>query len=264
MGVRNKTRKCPTCGTQRRCANSAELLLMGANPGGKVSKGVYDSLPVNERLAFGRLGLGKAQIRTQSDLKRARKMVQVTNRLKNRLPNPSGPDTAEAEQARELRESFSGQASEHYTVRNEPHVPAGDYTDCGEFIAVAVKPTGTGETNAVQEISFPARDLELICDAEGRQLYIVGVGQNLSESDLRMFTSSKADRVELGECRVISYGMAKYGSEVPVHARGEDARWDHEFGEEGGTRPKIFYDRKLRRLILDRATYRIEGSWIRN
>ncbi len=236
---------------------------MGANPGGR--RGVYDSLSVNERLAFGRLGLGKAKIQTKSDLARARKMVSETQRLKNRLPNPAADlDSPAAERARELREGFSGESSEHYTVRDEPHVPAGDYTDCGEFIAVAVKPTSTGEAKSVQEISFPGRDLELICDPQGKQLYIVGAGQDLSAADLRTFTDSDAELVDLGECRAISYGMAKFGSEVPVSARGEDARWDHKFGEEGGRCPTIFYDRRMRRLILSRATYRIEGAWIRN
>ena len=302
--------------------NPAELLLMGANPSGlprerplpgaSRSAGaigaararhesratVYDALSTKEKLAFGRIGLGKAQIQSGSDLKRAREMVRQTQRLRNRLPNPANqfeaglasfaegaaedvtaqrayqdlfshskkrkknPDSAE--QARELREGFSGEPSEHYTVRDEPHVPAGDYTDCGEFIAVAVKPTSTGEAKSVQEISFPGRDLELISDPSGRQLYIVGTGQDLSETDLRMFTDSDAELVDLGECRVISYGMIKFGSEVPASARGEDARWDHKFGEEGGRCPTIFYDRKMRRLILSRATYRIEGAWIRN
>lgn len=254
--------------------NPAELLLMGANPGGRVKAsshggGIYDSLSVNERLAFGRLGLGKAQIRTRGDVAKARRMVQEAQRLKNRLPNPSQVgaatlDSPAAEQARDRREGFSGLPSEHYTVRNEPHMSAGDYSDCGEFIAVAVKPTSTGTASTVQEISFPSKDLELVCDPSGRQLYIVGVGQDLSEADIRMFTDSKSEMVDLGQCRAISYGMKKFGHEVPAEARGEDVRWDHEFGEEGGTRPTIFYNRKMRRLILGRATYHVEGSWIRN
>lgn len=248
---------------------------MGANPMREKSS-AYDSLSVNERLAFGRLGLGKAQIRTASDVKRARKMISETQRLKNRLPNPTQAglqveprpavdlDSTDAEKARSLREGFEGTASEHYTVQDEPHVPSGDYTDCGEFIAVAVKPTSSGETSAVQEIVFPGKDLELICDPDGRQLYIVGVGQVLEDRDVRIFSADTSQRVCLGECRVISYGMVKFGAEVPVSARGEDVRWDHQFGEEGGTCPKIYYDRKFRRLILGRATYRIEGAWIRN
>jgi len=288
--------------------NPAELLLMGANPGGRrgdnkqdargrANRDIYDSLPIDERLAFGRLGIGRAQIQSLSDLSRARRIVRQTKRMRNALPNPpnqfegalgsfaegaaedvvaqksyqelfSGKkkrkNADSAESARTLREGFSGEPSESFYVADEPHVPAGDYSDCGEFIAVAIKPTSSGETDVVQEISFPGQDIELIADASGRQLYIVGTGQDLSENDLRVFSSSDAERVHLGECRAISYGMAKFGSEVPASARGEDARWDHKFGEEGGTCPHIWYDRKMRRLILDRATYRIEGAWIRN
>jgi hypothetical protein len=259
---RGNTKRCPTCGSQKRSKNGAELLLMGANP----SSAVYDQLSKSERLAFGRLGLGKAQIQTKSDLTRARKMVEETRRLKNRLPNPSAfaTETASADSARQLREGFSGEASEKFVVMHEPHVPAGDYTDCGEFIAVGVVPTATGTARGVQEISFPGKDLELICDPGGRQLFIVGPGQHLTDADIRMFTDSTSELVDLGQCAVISYAMKKFGREVPASARGEDVRWDHEFGEEGGTRPSIFYDRKKRRLILGRATYRIEGSWIRD
>lgn len=268
-----RKKKCPTCGSLR---NPAELLLMGANPAGSA----YDRLSRNEKLAFGRLGLGKAQIRTEGDVEKARRMVREANRLRNRLPNPSAPasetDSAEAnapgkgrfagnaEAARDLREGFSGEPSTGFYVANEPHVPAGDYTDCGEFIAVAVKPTATGEAQSVQEISFPGKRLELVSDPAGTQLFIVGVGQVLTDRDLKIFTSSSDERVLLGECRVISYGMAKFGAEVPESARGEDARWDHKFGEEGGTCPQIWYDRKWKRLILGQATYRIEGAWIRN
>jgi hypothetical protein len=272
MPLRSKS-KCPTCGTPKRARNSgSELLLMGANPSRAAGHGsratVYDRLSVKERLAFGRLGLGKAQIQTAGDVEKARRMVSEAQRLKNRLPNPSAAlasvDGEEARSARELREGFSGEPSEHYIVRDEPHVPAGDYTDCGEFIEVAVKPTSSGETNVVQGISF-ANDLEWICEPHhGRQLYIVGGDQELSDIDVRIFTAKTDERVLLGECRVMSYGMIKFGDEVPVSARGEDARWDHAFGEEGGTCPPIWYDRKMRRLILGPATYRIEGSWIRN
>lgn len=263
--------------------NPAELLLMGANPSATAIQsararhesraGIYDSLSVNEKLAFGRLGLGKAQIQTGSDLAKARRMVQEAKRLKNRLPNPATAESTTglgstlspaAEKSRDLREGFSGEPSEHYTVMDEPHMPAGDYTDCGEFIAVAVKPTSTGSASSVQEISFPGKRLELVSDPAGRQLYIVGEGQELSDADLRMFTDSTSELADLGQCRAISYAMKKFGHEVPASARGEDVRWDHEFGEEGSTRPTIFYNRKLRRLILGRATYRIEGSWIRD
>jgi hypothetical protein len=237
---------------------------MGANP---ARGAAYDRLSRTEKLAFGRLGLGKAQIQTDSDVRKARRMVAETQRLKNRLPNPAlekSLDSGSAVQARKLREGFSGEPSERYTVRDEPHVPPGDYTDCGEFIAAGVKPTPTGTLQTVQEISFPGEDLELIADPSGRQLYIAGDGQFLTPPDIRIFTSAVAERVELGECRMISYGMAKFGSEVPVSARGEDARWDHQFGEEGGTCPKIYYDRKMHRLILGRGTYRVEGAWIRD
>lgn len=229
---------------------------MGANP---PKKSLYDQFSRSERLTLGRAGIGKKDITNDADVREARKIINQLGRMKNRLPNP-----ASAEQARELREGFSGKPSKLFRVMNEPHVPAGDYADCGEFIAVAIKPTSTGSASTVQEISFPSSRLELVSHPKGNQLYIVGDGQELTDADLLVFSDSKSALVDLGQCRVISYAMKKYGLEVPPSARGADVRWDHEFGEEGGTRPTIYYNREMRRLVLGRATYRIQGSWIRD
>jgi hypothetical protein len=228
--------------------------------------GIYDTLSVKERLAFGRLGLGKAQIQTGSDLARARKMVAETQRLKNRLPNPGAGvlDSAAAENARVLYGQFHEKESERYTVRHEPHMPAGDYTDLGKLIALRVKPTSTGQTAHVQEISFPHKNIRVVCDPDGRQIWFVGDGQQQDADDIKIFTAENTPRPYLGLCRSIVYEATKWHPQLAESARGAKIEWEHEFGEEGGTCPALSYDTRHERLVLGKASYHVEGAGIVN
>lgn len=262
--------------------------LRRANPS---TGAIYDALSVKERLAFGRLGLGKAQIQTGSDLKRARQMVAETQRLKNRLPNPIDVGaSSEAQSAMDLSERFRANGTTGYLVLDEPHVRAGEYVLLGDigdplffvpalrtgknarYVAgdsawwggLGVKPAPTGETRQVQEIQFPQKHIYAASSADGGQIYIVGDGQDQSEADLKVFTSDKSGRVDLGECRYIAYWIAKFHEQLAPSARGEMRPWRHNFGEDGGHCPHLFYDRAMRRFILKGGTYHVEGAGIVN
>ena len=270
------------------CKNPAELLLMGANPlpagaskrelqraareraarirGARLGNpSPYDRLSVQDRLAFGRMGLGKAQLRTAGDIAKARAELRQVNRLRNRLPNGSATlpslDAPQAEHARELFGAFHETPSERYTDCDEPHIPAGNYTDLGKLIALRVKPEGGGQ---VQEVSFPRKNIGVICNASGRQIYFSGEGQQLGDAELRIFTGSKDNLVELGPCRSIVYEAAKWHEAVPASVRGSKVEWEHTFGEDGGYPPRLFYDRRKERLLLEGGTYHVEGAGIVN
>lgn len=260
--------------------NPSELLLMGANPlpgkratreraasirAARLANPLYDKLSVDEKLAFGRLGLGKAQLQSRSDIRRARAMVKNAQRLRNRLPNPGvgtlpSLDAPQAEHARELREAFTESESDRYVVTSEPHVPAGDYADLGKLIALGVKPHGA----PLQEISFPGKDIRVISNSSGRQIYLVGDGQELSGEDIAIFTDGDANIPELGPCVSIVYEAAKWHSVVPDSARGKKRHWEHAFGEDGGYPPRLFYDRAKQRLLLEGGSYHVEGAGIVN
>lgn len=264
----------------RRHRNPAELVMLSANPlnrgkqraardraaairGARLSN-PYDKLSVQERLAFGRLGLGKAQLQSKSDIARARKKVAEVNRFRNRLPNPGGLpalDAPQAEHARELREAFTEHDSDRYTVTQEPHIPAGDYALLGKLIALRCKPEHGGQ---VQEISFPGKTICVISTANGRQIHFAGDGQELDAEEVKIFTPSESDRVELGECRSIVYEAAKWHEAVPGSARGRKVEWEHQFGEDGGYPPKLFYLRTKERMALEGGSYHVEGAGIVN
>jgi hypothetical protein len=263
-----------TCTTRQR--NPAELLLMGANPLGKREtreraakiraarlSNPYDALSVNERLAFGRLGFGKAQLRSAADIQKARRQVAANERLRNRLPNPGGAPAIgeEADRAQDLYERFHETESAHYAVRSEPHMQSGDYTDLGAFLDIKVKPANGGP---VQIISFEGADVRLVSDAGGRQLYLAGDGQDLDDASLSVFTDGSEDRRYLGKARYIAYQAVKWHSQVPDGARGKDKPYEHRFGDAGGTEPDVWYSRSMRRLLIGKASYRVEGAGIAN
>lgn len=246
------------------CPNPAELVLMGGNP----IRGPYDQLSRSEKLAFGRLGLGKKQLRTESDIAKARAMHSQAERLRNRLPNPGS--SSSAAEARELASEFKHAPSDEYQVFDEPHVASGNYARLGKFIGIAVKPdisqavpasTGGSQSAAVQELSFPGSEVILI--AAGRQLYIIGE-QQMSEEEIAVFTQAVGDEVLLGEGRGISYRATKWHPQVADAYRGKNLTYEHHFGEEGGRKPEVFYSRSMRRLLIRGGDYTVEGVGIKN
>lgn len=260
-----------------RQGNPSELLLMGANPMPRArEKNPYDQLSRKEKLAFGRLGLGKRQLQTAGDIEKARRQVGENERLRNRLPNPGAgtaearhlPSTAsaEAEKARHLYDEFTERPrpSESYTVRNEPHMPAGDYTDLGKLVALGVKPQPTGETAYVQEISFPGKTIRVLCDPDGRRLFLVGAGQDIEEEDLRLFGADSNTRAKVGTLRHIAYQATKWHPQLAESVRGAKREYEHQFGDEGGFPPELFYDRTMKRCLIHGGTYHVEGAGIVN
>lgn len=194
----------------------------------------------------------------------AGELIRV-NPLPLRRSNPlTALDSAEAEAAREVRDGFVHQRTERYIVADEPHIPAGDYAEIGMLHSLVVKPTHTGQTDQVQELMFTRQGVRAIAAANRRQIYFAGGTQMLTEREIRLFTSSSAPAVDLGECRGIVYVAKKYHPEVGNDAAGKPVEWDHKFGEETGVKPSLWYDRATQRLELRGGEYRVEDAGIVN
>jgi hypothetical protein len=166
----------------------------------------------------------------------------ATMRPRSRLrpgwrPNPT---------AAAIHERFTGREGEWVKVYEEPCVPAGDYAQLGELLALYFKPTSGGQ---VQQITFPqsARPL-VVSDETARQIYFVGGDQALE------FAGGL-----LGEVRRIDYKQRKEHVADP-----ELDEWKHSFGEESGVKPALIYDAEHKRLLLKGGEYRIESAGIIN
>lgn len=178
----------------------------------------------------------------------------ATMRTRSRLrrgwqPNPS---------AAALRSSFTGKDAEFVTVYDEPHMPAGDYAQLGELLALYVKPVSGGQ---VQQIAFPksARPV-LVSDETARQIYFVGGDQDITPAVAIFQGVKRSDgRFILGDARRIDYKQRKEHVPQP-----EIDEWRHSFGEESGVYPIVLFDPASRRLSLEGGEYRIEDVGIVN
>jgi hypothetical protein len=159
--------------------------------------------------------------------------------------------------AEAIREDFVGAASEWVTTTNEPHMPAGDYAQLGELLALYVKPRTGGQ---VQTITFSKPFPLLVSDESARQLFFVDGDQDVT-SALTVFGAHDrgAGLFELGEARRIDYKQRKEHVKDP-HVD----EWRHEFGEETDERPTVLFDRPHKRLLLEGGAYQIRREGIVN
>lgn len=240
---------------KRRRRNSAELLLLGANPEqhyavrwgtGKISQ-AFDSQAKAEKLLRNFNGKG--------EVIRVNPLPLKAERYRNPLPSAT-----EAERAIEIREGFTHRNVKGYRVMNEPCIPAGDYAELGKLVLLAVKPKDGG---AVQELGFYPPPV-VISDVSRRQIYFAGGDQFLDDRELKLFTGETGREIDLGECRVIGYLEKKYHPQVDNAAAGKTVEWVHEFGEETGERPRLIYMAHEKRLLLRGGAYRVEDAGIIN
>jgi hypothetical protein len=164
--------------------------------------------------------------------------------------------------AADLREEFTGMPAEYYTVRDEPHMPAGNYAQLGRLLALYFKPT-THEQ--VHSITWGKQSPILVSNETGRQLWFVGgdqdIGNTLGSITLAYpIAQERSNGIwELGELRRIDYRQRKEHVPHP-----ESDEWRHDFGHENGVRPNLLYDANHRRLLLEGGDYRIEREGIIN
>ena len=177
--------------------------------------------------------------------------MRPTSRLrKGWKPRASNPSAAA------LREEFTGSPAEHYTVHDVEGMPAGEYAQLGELLSLYVKPMIGGQ---VREIRFQAPRPLLVSDTSARQLYFVGGDQDVTPG-LHLFVEHESDdTVELGEVRRIDYKQRK--EHVPDPDIDE---WKHNFGEESGVKPSLWFDRHSRQLFLTGGEYVVRREGIIN
>lgn len=247
-------------------SNPSELLVMGANPHQSrelnLPAGSTITIRVNplSNPICGVMVQGEAC--TRKPHHRGPHLPQgATMRPASRLrhgwkPRKKNPSAAA------IREEFTGAPAEHYTVHDEPNMPAGDYAQLGELLALYVKPLHGGQ---VQAINFRSGERPLlVSDETARQLYFVGGDQDVSSALSAFGVSSQSGTdagglIHLGEARRIDYKQRK------EHVPDPDVdEWRHEFGEETHVHPKVLFDPLHKQLILQGGEYVVRREGIVN
>lgn len=116
-------------------------------------------------------------------------------------------------------------------------------------------------------LDFSGDGVSLASTPDGKQLHFVGGEQGLDDNFLKAMGLSKAeidkDSVKLGMVHTISYFADKH------HLTGSRSQKDgteyiHEFGEAGGSKPMLVYDKLNERLELVGGTYVVRGEGVVN
>lgn len=159
--------------------------------------------------------------------------------------------------AADLRETFVGKPAEWIDVSDEPHMPAGDYAQLGELLALYVKPCAGGQ---VQHIAFRGDRPAVVAAASARQIYFVAGDQDVSGSLEAFGAIDRGGGIyELGELRRIDYKQRK------EHVPDPDVdEWRHELGEETGERPLALFDAGKKRILLEGGAYEVRAEGIVN
>lgn len=96
---------------------------------------------------------------------------------------------------------------------------------------------------------------QLASSPNGRQLYAI-TPDGVHPSFVRSFdTDTSKDFIDLGEATFVVYIAKKPDRAV---------EWVHELGEDGGTRPRLMYDRLKRELFFIGGSYKVEAPGILN
>lgn len=169
-------------------------------------------------------------------------------------------------QGDKLTESFHGRPPKEVIDHFESEEYPSDLAELGILISLEViNPYRDAEGI---EINFPLKgekDIVRLCASDEHNLHIIGGDQSfpldklLEGQDLE--DAEKKSLVDLGEVEAISYRTDKHHLE-DTNGKVED--WRHEFGEDGGEKPLLVYDRINQRLMLVGGSYTIEDRGIVN
>lgn len=159
----------------------------------------------------------------------------------------------ELPEAERLYETFHGREPREILELTESAVSRGEYAALGDLVELTVI---TPEDQHVK-VGFKNDGVRLASTAEGTQLVLLGGNQDISGT-LGMFGSADTskDLLDLGEAKQIVYDAAKWQTDFTPQ------EWKHDFGEESGIRPRVFFDQLNKRLMFAGGTYRVERPGI--
>lgn len=245
---------------------------MGVNPHRRKQnplRMVNSHFSTEEKMALGRLGIPWSKIQSPADCRRARAALRQMEKARKTFGAGAGRGRygnphASAESAQEIYSGFHAADPEYVDTTDEPHIPRGNYAEMGRLVHINFKPTNAAREPYRQVYVSKREDVRVLSSPDRKQIYFAAGNQEVSEKDLAKLGCGAGNICEMGEAMQIVYVAKKFHSEVPENARGEVVEWEHDFGEEDGIRPTLFYDRAKRRLLLRGGNYKIENVGIVN
>jgi hypothetical protein len=182
--------------------------------------------------------------------------AEVRYYLMQSVKNPRWVRTATLPAAKRLYKKFIGKASTKTTPVRTKHPAARGQGVAKLGVVNYLKLANPALRDGLIRFSTKERPA-LVSEANGRQYYLVGGGQNLDRVP-PVRKSNPGQLADLGEVKQIEYFERK-GVEGfrPVN-------YYHNFGEENGKRPRLMYDRQRKQMHLVGGNYRTLASGINN
>lgn len=183
----------------------------------------------------------------QARIEEAERLYQAGLDRGKKTGSRRNPESAEA-----MYETFHGRGHKEILELQEPE-PDRKLASLGLLRSLEIKPV-SGREKIWIEFDPPTR---LAANAQGTQLFVLGGDQSIR--NLQDFgTDTDKEKVELGEAVKVVYRAAKSQTDFKT------TDWEHKFGEEGGRRPIVGYDKSTRRVFILGGSYRIEAPGIIN
>ncbi len=229
--------------------NPGELLIFG-NP----ARGPRDGNP--QRLERNTSSsMRKRQTRERAAAIRA---ARLNSKIENRKSKPGKRNPEQIDEAVNLYESFHGKSPKEIVEVHASAAIRKDYTALGDLIAIGLDDGGFSPAKMVNRWEDCAHlkfdGAKLASAPHGRQLYVMGGKINL-QSMLKNFEGdAEKDFVDLGEAAFVVYEARKASTKF------EPVEWVHAFGEKGGARPSLMYDRLRRNIYFVGGDYFINAK----
>jgi hypothetical protein len=234
----------------------------------KIQNDVLDELGYENPKKSGK----KRQPGKTAKLRAKRLSSHRQSRSSHKKPGSSRRNARDAEQ---LYEQFHGKRHARVT---DTGLPIADYDShpklaaLGKLVSVTIgenvkliepkftkaQPLGKGKP-WVETISFGSNEApDLAAEPGGRQLYLVGGNQNISDCLRSLPIDANKDLLDLGNLLRLEYFTRKgFDNFQPV-------TYYHALGEETGVTPRLIFDRRKKRLHIVGGQYEVKPEGIVN
>lgn len=150
---------------------------------------------------------------------------------------------------------FTGRDPKKLLEYQEQHAQEGTYFQIGRLVGLWLMPLEKdSDPNDWPDPSIAwgvSEGVRLASDATGTQYLFIGGDQNLDDVVNEM--GERGEMVYLGTVYGIGYVAQKVFDNFKVQ------EYDHQFGEQNGKRPHLWYSRDAKRLLLVGGDYFIQG-----
>lgn len=187
----------------------------------------------------------------------------------SRKKNPLFGSDNEFEKSMELSRKFHGRDNRYVTNLIEEERYQKDLAELGTLVELGVLISEMKLVPINFETDRERDKVILASNPDANQLYIVGGDQSLDTEVLKERFGLEDDELDkryicIGEVLKIAYHADKHHLEGPKREQAKGTDYEHEFGEEGGSLPYLFYDQMNFKIRLVGGSYKIEETGIRN